>query len=107
MNNKKKSPEPVGVVTPPAEKTELENREDFIAKMRREMEEVRIEREAAQEKAKHDYSKDIRAIHESVDDKVVKTGEMVDQLARIAGIEVNSLMMVNSSNKKKNTDILQ
>ena len=96
MSCEKKSPEPPKPVTPPEEKTDLENREDFIAKMRREMEEVRVEREAA-EKKRHDYSKDIKAMHEKVDDKVVKTGEMIDRLAAIAGIEVNSFMMVNGA----------
>ena len=104
MNIEQKSPEPPTEVTPPVEKTELENREDFIAKMRREMEEVRVERETA-EKSRHDYSKDIKAMHEKVDDKVVKTGEMIDQLAAMAGIEVNSFMMVNGAKQKKNTDI--
>ena len=74
----------------------MNDKEDFVAKMRREMEEVRVEREEA-DKTRHNYSNDIKALHEKVDDKVVKTGEMIDELAAIAGIEVNSFMMVNSA----------
>ena len=56
------------------------------------MEEVRIEREAA-EQSKHDYSKEIREMHDKVDVKVVKTGEMVDKLVDMMGLELDRIIV--------------
>ena len=90
---------------PPKEKTDIEDKEDFIAKMRREMEEVRVEREAA-DKSRHDYSKDIKAMHDKVDVKVVKTGEMIDKLAELAGAEVENHIKRTSPKGSKTTGAL-